>query len=397
MARTESVKKNKLVVALIILLGVIAIFAYTITYRGGVVVKKIDSTEVVSKLKIIQDKGGDFELTQKNIDELSYLYFSEPKKQGNIVIQGVTIEILNDEIFIQAPVTYKKINLLFSSKGKLSFSQGEISYSPNNFKLGNFPLPKSMVMSQISKLNNKKFYAEDNSIKISPSVFPFNISSLKVVDNKIIGSATKIDIKTLFENVDKTNVQDIDNQLDIVQQQIESATVLMTDKEKQSIGAIQSTIEGVKGKSIEEKKKVISDTINKLNSTIDKTVDAEKKKELEKIKAEVEKVNKDAAQKVLNAEKQTETKRIALTKVKNELNGAYGKVVNSKEQQIISMMISSISKMAANPAYDSSSDQALVKSIYASLDGDSRNRVKAALITSVGGDSIGDLRQAFGF
>lgn len=396
MGTSSEVKSDKLIWALIILLGAMVAFAYIITYNAGPVLKKTNSIEVVTKLKNIQDKGGEFELTQKNIDELCYLYFSKPKNKGNIMLQGVNIEMLNDELFIQAPVSYKKLNLLFSSQGKLNFSEGEISYSPDNFKIGKLSLPKKLVISQILKLYNKNFYAEDNLIKINPSVFPFKISNLKVIDNKILVSATKLDIKMLFENVNKSSVEDIDKQLAIVEQKIQSAAVLMNEKESENIKAIQNTIEGVRGKSIEEKRKVINDAINNMDNTINKTKDNEKKKELEKIRAEVEKVKKDVEEKVANSQNQTEIKRKALTKVKNELSGAYAQVETKKEQQLISIMISTVSKMVSNPSYDSSSDQASVRSIYGTLDADSRNRVKVALFSSVGGDSLSALRQAFG-
>ena len=66
-----------------------------ILYNGGVVVKKTDSTEVINKLKYIKVKGGEFELTQKDIDELSNLYFAKPINKGDVTLQGVNIEMLN--------------------------------------------------------------------------------------------------------------------------------------------------------------------------------------------------------------------------------------------------------------------------------------------------------------
>ena len=396
MARTKELKKNKLIWALIILLGALAVFAYSVLYNGGVVLKKTNSTEVISKLKNIQEKGGEFELTQKDIDEVSNLYFANAKSKGDITLQGINMEMLNDELLIQAPISYKKLNLLFSSRGKLTFTNGEIAYAAENFKIGKLSLPKSLVVSQISKLNNEKIYTEDNLIKINPTVFPFKINNLKLIDNKIVGTAEKLDIKMLFENIDKKNVQEIDKQLDTVEQKIQSATMLMNKAEKEKIKEIQNTIESVKGKSIEEKKKVISDTIDKIDKAINKTGDSEKKKELEKIKSEVEKAQQVTAEKEKKSQEQTEIKRTALAKVQDELSGAYSEVQTSKEQQIISIMLSTVSKMVANPSYDSSSDQASVKAIYGTLDANSRNRVKGAIFSSVGGDSIGELRQAFG-
>lgn len=396
MAKTKKLRKSILIGTPVILLGILVVFAYIALNNGGVVLKKTDSTAVTHKLKDIQSKGGEFELTQKDVDEITSLYFTKPKSKGDVTIQGVNVELLKDELLIESPVTYKKLNLLFSTKGKVNFINGEIAYVAENFKIGKLALPKNLVISQISKLNNENLYVEDNQIKINPTVFPFKINNFKVIDNKILGIAEKLDIKMLFENVDAKSVEEIDKELKTVDQKIKSAAILMNEEEKEKIKEIQNTIESAKGKSIEEKKKVINDTINKIDKAINKTEDSEKKKELEKIKSEVEKAQQVTAEKEKKSQEKTEIKRTALKKVQNELSGAYSQVETPKEQQIISIMLSTVGKMVANPSYDSAADQARVKSIYSTLDAEGRKRVKGALFSNVGGDSIGELRQAFG-
>ncbi|MBZ9689187.1 hypothetical protein G9F72_023085 [Clostridium estertheticum] len=271
MARTKGFKKIRGILTLIITLGALAVFAYMILYNGDVVVKKTDSTEVINKLIYIKAKGGEFGLIQKEIDELSNIYFEKPISKGNITLQGVNIKLLKDELLIEAPISFNKINLLLSSTGKLSFSNGKIAYVADNFKIGKLPLPKSLVISQLKKQNNKAFYVEDNIIKIKESVLPFKLTSLKIVDSKILGTAEKSDIKTLIEDFSNSNVADIDKQLATLEQKIQDALVLMNETQKQEMKQIQNTIDGVKGKSIEEKKKVISDINSKLNKAISET------------------------------------------------------------------------------------------------------------------------------
>jgi len=156
---------------------------------------------------------------------------------------------------------------------------------------------------------------------------------------------------------------------------------------------IQNTIDGVKGKSIVEKKKVISDVINKLVKVINDSRESAKKKELEKLKAEVEKIAQKKKQK---AQEQIEIKRIALIKVKNELSDVYSQVVTSKEQKLITIMSSTLSKIISNPSYNYTSDKASIMSIYGTLNSESRDRVKSALFWNIDGDSITQLRQTFG-
>ena len=393
MARSKGLKKNKLIWALFILLGALVVFAYIILYNGGIVLKKTNSTEVIQKLKDIQVKGGEFELTQKNINELSSMYFAKSKNKGDITLRGVNIELLNGELLIKAPIIYKRLNLLLTSKGKINFSNGEIVYVADNFKIGRLTVPKNLVISQISKFRNNFFYVEDDLIKINRSIFPFKIDNFKIVDNKILCTAEKLDVKMLLENHDKSSMEKIDKQIATLEQKIQSVNVLMNEVEKEKIKEVQNIIDGGKGKSIEEKKKVISDVINKLDKVISDSRESAKKKELEKLKAEAEKVTQKKEKK---SEEDKAIRRIALIKVKNELSNVYSQVVTSKEQKLISIMSSTLSKMISNPSYNSTSDKASIMSIYGTLDATSRDRVKSALFWNIDGDSIGQLRQSFG-
>jgi len=56
----------------------------------------------------------------------------------------VNTKMENGEILIEAPFTYNTIDLLFSSRGKLELSNGEITYNADYFKIGKLPLPKKL-------------------------------------------------------------------------------------------------------------------------------------------------------------------------------------------------------------------------------------------------------------
>ena len=265
MSRTRKVKKSKGILVLIIALAILALFAYQLLYTGGVVVKRGDSTEVVNKLKFIKLKGGEFQLTQNDMDELSNLYFPKAVNKGAITIQGINMNILNGELLIEAPIKYDNLNLLLTSKGKINFSNGEISYVADNFKIGKLILPKSFIISQISKQNNEIFYVEDNLIKIKESALPFKIEDIKIVDDKIVGTAEKPNIKSLLDDLNNSSAAEIDKQLASLEQKIQGAAKFMNEAQKEKMNQIQSTIDSVKGKSIDEKKKVINDIISKIN------------------------------------------------------------------------------------------------------------------------------------
>ena len=134
-------------------------------------------------------------------------------------------------------------------------------------------------------------------------------------------------------------------------------------------------------------RKLISQSaISKLYGILNKTSDIEKKKELLDIKEQSERTNQVAMKK----------SQEALKKAKSGLSNAKTQVDTPDEQKVISKMFSTVSKVEADPAYDASSDVALVKADYEKLDSHSQNRVKVALVTNVDPSSIGILRQTFG-
>lgn len=186
----------------------------------------------------------------------------------------------------------------------------------------------------------------------------------------------------------------INKQVDIVDKKIQKNIVDVIEAQKEKLKESQNNIEKAKGDSV------------------DTTEDSEKNRDLEKIRAEVQKSKQDTVKKEKAAteeikketidangkesQEQTQTNRVALAKVYKELGVVYAQVESPNEHQIISIMLSTVSRLEADQSYDSSSDQASAKAIYSKLDDDSKNRIKFQLFTNVDGDSIVQLRQAFG-
>lgn len=174
----------------IIFLVVLATFVYMTLYKDEMVVNKTATPNIMQKLSIeILGNGGQFEITQEDMNAVIKLYFKEPILKGDITVKEVNTKISNGEILIEVPFSYKNQNLLFSSVGKINVSNGEITYDADNFKIGKLSLPKKFVIRQISKQSNDKFYVKDNVIKIKAGAFPLAINSFEIEGNKIVGKA----------------------------------------------------------------------------------------------------------------------------------------------------------------------------------------------------------------
>lgn len=273
---------KKFILALLIMIIALAAFIGAGLYNGGVAVKKTDSVGVLGKLKDLQEKGGKFELTQKDIDEATSMFFANPKVKRDITLKGVNLEMLDDKLLIEAPISYKNIDLLFSSKGELNLSSGDIVFDAESFKIGKIKISKKLLISQVSKLDNKNIFAVDNSIIISKSVIPFKLEEFKITDNKILGTAKKID------------------------------------------------------------------------------------------------------------------RNVVLKEAQKDLGNAISKVESSKEQQIISKVISIMSKMESDSSYDAATDVSSVRADYKRLDSASQDRIKYAVLSNVDPSSMGVIRQIFG-
>ena len=346
MSKNKNTKKYILIGSLIFLLGGLSVFAYNILYNSGMVLKETNTIEVMNKLKDIHGKGGKFELTQKDIDELSSLL--KPKTEGNLAFSGLNIEIIDDEILLEAPITYnsyKKVRVLFSSKGKLNVTNGKITYVPDNFKIGKVTLPTKLVMSQVKKLNNENIYAQDNSIKIDQSVTPLKINSFKIKDDKILVTSSPKVTETASPKVTETSSENINN--------TNNQELLVLNEEVKASG---NNVVAVSEDSTRNTSRTPSRGTQEVN----------------------------------------ETKQASLIKVQEDLSDAYQQVDTSKERKVISEMKSTVSKMEANPSYNATKDKDTVKSKYEKLDDASQDRIKAALITNVDQDNLGQLIKAFG-
>ncbi|MGH4050623.1 MAG: hypothetical protein ACREVX_04605 [Clostridium sp.] len=191
MSRIKKSRKSKSVwVGIILLIVTLGTLVYMSLYNGEVVTKKTASSNVIKKLTTqVLINGGEFEITQEDMNGLIKLYFKEPLSKGNISVKEINTEMKNSEILIEAPMSYKNIDLLFSTTGKLNVMDGEITYVADNFKIGKITLPKALVMSQISKSGKGDiFYVEDNIVKINTEKFPLKINSLEIKEDKMVGA-----------------------------------------------------------------------------------------------------------------------------------------------------------------------------------------------------------------
>jgi uncharacterized protein YpmS len=97
-----------------------------------------------------------------------------------------------------------------------------------------------------------------------------------------------------------------------------------------------------------------------------------------------------------NIEKKNSSKAAVLSNISGQLHEAIDSAGSAGGEQIISIMASCSSNMAANPSYNYERDVAKIKSIYSKLNSQQKAAVKAAIYSNINPENINELRNVFG-
>lgn len=390
-----------------IMLGVlvaIVIFIGTVLYlalsSGNYKTDYKETFEATKKIREAEKNGATVEFSINDINELAGTYFKKGRSKGQITINGMNVQINKEQISVKVPAQYKNTKLLLSTNGTLSYEDNRIAYKPQGFKIGRLRLPVNMAMKKMSKISNEDIKVVNDKIYVTKTVIPFNFTSLKVENGKVIAYIEKFIPSGLFKAVKdpKASLTKLEEDL------AKLSTLTTNEQEKEKINiAIEDVKTAVKNNnsSIETLDKVK----NELIDIAEKVADEQTKKEIGAIKENVEKVKNEVEnnEQASNSEQSSQnnnnaqaSRQQALSKVYSQLSGAAGSLPTAQERAVIERMLSTIGMMQSNPSYNYGGDEGAVKAIYSKLTPEQRNRVKSAIYSSVDSKTIVELRNAFG-
>lgn len=297
-------------------------------------------SEVISKVRAAEAKGGTLELTENDINGITQSKIKNGINKGGVYVKSLYTDISENKITIYAPVEYKGLSLLLSSDGKLAYENDKVVYTPTGFKVGKLPISKGMVMSRLQQFSKDGIDINNDRIEIDKSFFPFDIQSFSVKGDKIVAQIKKHSFSNIFGEISENN----------------EGTNSTTNKN--SSGNQSGS----------------SDSINGTNKTNTQTS------------------NKNQGSKVSNED--IEKRRALLREISAQLGAAYGDVKTSKEKAVISAAISAVNSMAANPAGGIKTGG--VKSLYSRLSPEEKARVKSAIFSNVDMMAASELARLFG-
>lgn len=253
-------KIRKLPVFLAIVVIIIVAFGVMVKWNSGYSENVSGNLNAFNSLKNAVLYGGNVELTSDDINSLFANYLKEPVKRGPITIKNIYTDFENNEAEVKIPVSYKNINFLVSSQGKVSLKDNYITYTPDYFKVGLITVPKSLVLNKLKSANSDKLKVENGSLCISTSQLPVKINSFAIKSGKLVVGVDKLKI-----NLNNSQLSDIREKL------VKAAQNLNTNEKSEVENVIkyidnnpnsQSIVQDVKNKlsnvSSDEVKKVVN-------------------------------------------------------------------------------------------------------------------------------------------
>lgn len=196
--------KNSLLLKLFLgLVLVIATLAIMLLWGGNDKLPKPSmNSDVLERVQKITTTGGVMKITREEVNYLFSLTSIKNIKKGDITIRDMYVSFGQGEMTIYIPIRYKGIGVLLSSRDKLYYIKNRVNIVPLSFKAGTIPIPRSLAMGFLNKINNKRVNINkgNNSINIDVSMLPIAINSMSIKGSELLVNIPKID---LISKIDK--------------------------------------------------------------------------------------------------------------------------------------------------------------------------------------------------
>jgi len=113
-----------------------------------------NSTTSIDSVRAAERQGIPIELKENDINSILGVYLGGGRSMGNITIKGINLNVSENNQAMKINVEYSGLPLLLSTGGKSTYLQNEniIKFTPSFYKIGNLPIPKSLVETIMKKI-----------------------------------------------------------------------------------------------------------------------------------------------------------------------------------------------------------------------------------------------------
>ncbi|WP_179632145.1 hypothetical protein [Clostridium peptidivorans] len=374
--------KTFLLTLIIIVLLIVGSVALAFN-KQGYTLNNPSAESIINKITTAEKNENIISLTKDEINSLLSMAYKNPKQKGSIVIKTPQVELEGDKVIAKVPVTYKSMEVVLWTNGSISQDEQHIIYSPDSFKIGKLPVPKSIVISKLkSKLKDENITISDSNILINKRVIPFSIKDINIKDGIMNMKISKISPGLLLDGGKGVKIE-----LDKLKDELNALKEKgLTSEENHKIQEIINKID----KNLNSNSQEILQNIVKDIDNISKNIqDKNKKQEVEKVKEEVNKKQEEI-------KKNQSQAKASLSRLGGQLSAAQGAVSSSVGRQAIGILVSTASKMASNPSYNYGGDAAAARSLYNKLSPQEKAQVKNAIFSNVDMSNVSQIRQLLG-
>jgi uncharacterized protein YpmS len=345
-------KKKGIKLAIAILISVIALcgifLAFLFSDASYTLPNQKVSAALVDKIRQAQKQGSTIEVNKEELNEIISMYFKGEKSSGGLRIKGVSGDIVNGNIKLYIPASYKGINILISSEGVLSCKDNNVEYAPAYFKVGKITLPNSFVLNRVKSHLKQGMTIKNGDIFIDKSMSPLKIKSIKIDNDKV-----------------QIGIEKLSNTLEEKLKAVESKAKEISSSLKASVGNIAQGSQTTKTSETSKNAKTSSQASESSASSS-------------------------------TASQATPAMDAALGRVSSDLGSAMGSVSTAGQKAVISEMISAVNSMKGNANANPYEYAGSVRAIYEKLSPQEKAEVKSAIFSNVNGSDINILSKMLG-
>lgn len=305
--------------------------------------------EIVEKVRKAEKQGSTVELNNSELNSIIQLYTAS-KLRSMPMFNGINARVSDSKIELFVDGIYKdRVKFLLYAQGELDYREGNIIYTPQEFKIGRIPVPKRIVWNQLRNIDYQGMTVHDEYIEVSKDLIPLEITSISVADDKII-----LDLKKPAEKQEKPENSETD-----VKDETESQVSTKPNNESEEKPVEQPTAE----KPTAEKP--APESPEPPDSSPQQSVEDETKKDL-------------------------------LIDVNSQLAAVHSKVKTENEKAIISTMISTVNNLINDLSSPYQNQAQIVLGEYAKLTSEEKTDLKQVMLTNMDIQTAIEVKNLFG-
>ncbi|MFA6809226.1 MAG: CpsD/CapB family tyrosine-protein kinase, partial [Eubacteriales bacterium] len=165
-------RKKSLIIAIVSLCVVILLITASALWAVDMPTFKTSPVlETVEKIDNVEVNGGTVSLGEGDLNSIIQLYTNDDRVKSYRIKVNAILNEGNIEFYALKELGGNTRALLYS-KGKISYSDEYIIFTPEIFKIGRLPVPTSMVLNKLKSISYEGITVKNDGIYFAKDMFP---------------------------------------------------------------------------------------------------------------------------------------------------------------------------------------------------------------------------------